>query len=58
MKTYKPGETVPRSGQAEIIGSRGGETGNERTVVRGKPFPPTPRPNQEYAIVDKTKHRK
>lgn len=58
MKTYKPGETVPRSGQAEIIGPRGGETGNERTVTRGEPFPPTPHPGQEYTIVDRTKHRK
>ncbi|OGH18006.1 MAG: hypothetical protein A3C22_01855 [Candidatus Levybacteria bacterium RIFCSPHIGHO2_02_FULL_37_10] len=57
MKTYKPGETVPKSGQAEIIGSRGGKTGNERTVTRGEHFPPTPRQGQEYIIVDPTKHR-
>ncbi|MEW6661975.1 MAG: hypothetical protein AB1447_06250 [Bacillota bacterium] len=55
---HKPGEKVPRSGQAEIIGSRGGRTGNERTVVKGEPFPPTPKPGQGYKITDPTKHKK
>ena len=54
--SYKPGEPVPRSGQAEIIGPKGGRTGEERTVVRGEPFPPTPKPGQTYEIVDTTKH--
>lgn len=55
-KTFKPGETAPRSGQYEIIGPRGGETGKERTVIEGKPFPPTPEPGEEYKLVDPTKH--
>lgn len=53
----KPGEKVPRSGQAEIVGPRGGRTGVERTVVRGEPFPPTPKKGQGYVIVDPTKHK-
>ena len=53
---YKPGQKVPRSGQAEIIGPRGGRTGEERTVTTGDPFPPTPKPGQTYEIVDPTKH--
>jgi len=57
MQMYKPGEKAPVSSQAEIIGPRGGETGEERTVVRGEPFPPTPKPNQGYIIVDRTRHR-
>lgn len=57
-KKFKPGETAPRSGQYEIIGPRGGETGNERTVTKGKPLPPTPKPDETYKLVDKTKHRK
>lgn len=57
-KTYKPGNKVPYSGQAEIIGPRGGRTGEERTVVQGEPFPPTPKPGQKFEIVDKTKHKK
>lgn len=57
-KTYRPGENVPKSGQAEIIGPRGGETGEERTVTRGEPFPPTPSSGQRYVIVDPTKHKR
>lgn len=55
-KTQKPGETAKRSGQYEIIGRRGGETGKERTVTKGEPLPPTPKPGQQYKLVDPTKH--
>lgn len=56
-KSYKPGEKVPQSGQTEIVGPRGGKTGaGERTVVKGEPFPPTPKPGQKHVIVDPTKH--
>lgn len=50
-KRYKPGQTVPKSGQAQIVGPRGGTTGEERTIVRGEPFPPTPKKGQTYIIV-------
>lgn len=53
----KPGETAPRSGQYEIIGPRGGETGKERTVTKGEPLPPTPQKDQTYKIVDPTKNK-
>lgn len=56
-KTYKPGEKSPRSGQYEIIGPRGGNTGEERTIVEREPFPPTPKSGQQYVIVDPTKHK-
>ena len=55
-KKYKPGETAPASGQYVIIGPRGGNTGKERTVVRGETLPPTPGPGQSYRIVDRTKN--
>jgi hypothetical protein len=54
----KPGEKAPESGQYERIGPRGGKTNQEVTVVKGEPLPPTPKPNQTYVIVDKTKHKK
>lgn len=57
-KVYKPGQKVPRSGQAEIVWSRGARTGIERTVVKGEPFPPTPKKGQTYIVVDTTKHKK
>ncbi|MCX6810538.1 MAG: hypothetical protein NTY30_02240 [Candidatus Berkelbacteria bacterium] len=55
-KTFRPGQTAIRSGQYEIIGQRGGETGKERTVVKGEPLPPTPKAGQKYVLVDKTKN--
>lgn len=56
MKTFKPGSKAPASGQYEIIGSRGGHTGTERTVTRGEPLPPTPKAGQGYVIADRTKN--
>lgn len=46
MKPLKPGSTAPASGQYEIIGPRGGHTGQERTITRGEPLPPTPKVGQ------------
>lgn len=54
-KTFKSGETVRVSGQYEIIGQRGGHTGEEITGVKGKTLPPTPEPGQSFLLVDKTK---
>lgn len=56
-KFFKPGEKAPKSGQYEIRGPRGGHTGEERTVVKGEPMPPTPKANQKYELVDKTQHK-
>lgn len=52
----KPGEEAPRSGQYEIVGPRGGKTGDERTAVRGNTLPPTPKAGQRYVLVDPTKN--
>ena len=51
----KPGQSAPQSGQYQQIGPRGGE-GPERTVVKGEPLPPTPKPGTTYKLVDPTKH--
>jgi hypothetical protein len=56
MKTFKPGEKAPASGQYGIVGPRGGDTGKERTVVRGETLPPTPSAGQSYKINDRTKN--
>lgn len=53
----KPGEIAQRSGQYEITGPRGGATGEERTVTKGEPLPPTPQAGQRYKLVDPTKHK-
>jgi hypothetical protein len=54
---YKPGTTAPASAQYEIVGPRGGRTGQERTVVRGEPLPPTPQAGQHHVIADRTKNK-
>jgi hypothetical protein len=51
----RPGVSAPRSGQYEIVGPRGGNAGGqERTVSRGEPLPPTPAAGQRYVLVDPT----
>ena len=50
-REFSPGEIAPRSGQYELIGPRGGQTGEERTVVRGEPLPPTPEPGMGYLVL-------
>ena len=57
-KTFKPGQTVPKSGQYAKIGPRGGETGKEITGVKGKTFPPAVQPKVTYKLVDTTKHKR
>jgi hypothetical protein len=53
----KPGEIAQRSGQYEITGPRGGGMGEERTITKGEPLPPTPQVGQRYKLVDPTKHK-
>ena len=55
-KYYRPGETAEYSGQYEIVNSNGTRTGEERTVTKGEPFPPTPKAGQQYLLVDRTKN--
>jgi len=53
---FKPGQKAPTSGQYHIIGPRS-KKGSERTVTRGKPFPPTPKKGSTFTLVDPTKHK-
>lgn len=54
-KVFRAGEICPQSGQYVIVDERGNITGLERTVVIDKPFPPTPKKNQGYLLVDATR---
>jgi hypothetical protein len=54
--SLKPGTPAPLSGQYEIVGPRGGHTGEERTVVRGEPLPPTPEAGQRFVPVDPSRN--
>ena len=56
-REFNPGETAPVSAQYEILGTRGGRTGKERTVARGKVLPPLPKSGMKYRIADRTKNK-
>ncbi|MAU08934.1 MAG: hypothetical protein CL607_03870 [Anaerolineaceae bacterium] len=53
----KPGQPAPASGQYIPIGPRGGTGKDEVTIIKGKPLPPTPKPNQTWKIVDRSKNK-
>jgi len=55
--TYKPGQKAPVSGQYGVVGPEGGKTGTEVTETKGETLPPTPKPGQNFVLVDKTKHK-
>jgi hypothetical protein len=55
--TYKPGQKAPTSGQYGVVGPKGGKTRSEVTVAKGRTLPPTPKPGQDFVLVDKTKHK-
>jgi hypothetical protein len=44
--SYRPGETVPVSGQYAVVDRNGQYLGVEVTCVKGEPFPPTRSLNQ------------
>ena len=56
-RKLSPGEVAPVSAQYEILGSRGGHTGKERTVPKGKVLPPLPKPGMKYRIADRTRNK-
>ena len=56
MKTYKPGESAPVSAQYEVLGPRGGKTGKEITLSKGRTFPPSQEGTQ-YKVCDRTKNK-
>ena len=56
LSGLKPGQKAPKSGQYERVGPRGGK-GPERTVTKGEPLPPTPKPGSTYRLMDPTKHK-
>ena len=54
---FKPGMISPFSGEAKVVGSRGGKTNHEVTMDRGEKFPPTPESGQHY-VVSRRAHNK
>lgn len=58
MNKLRPGADAPKSGQYQVIGPRGGNTGREVTAVQGKPMPPTEKAGMSYKLTDPTKHKR
>lgn len=54
--TSKPGTPAPASGEFDVIGPRGGDTGKQVTGVKGHRLPPTPQPGQSYKLVRPAKN--
>jgi hypothetical protein len=52
----RSGAKVPRSGQYQQTGPRGGQ-GKEVTSVKGERLPPTPKKGMTYRLVDPTKNK-
>jgi hypothetical protein len=52
----KPGNQVPKSGQYQQIGPRGGK-GREVTSVKGEVLPPTTTKGASYKLVDPSKNK-
>jgi hypothetical protein len=55
---YRPGQTVPASGQYGVCDVRGSYLGHEATCTRGEPFPPVRPALHEYGwrLRDLTQH--
>ena len=56
-KKLTPGTPTPESGIYDLVGPRGGKTGEQVTSTEGKPLPPTPIPGQGYVINEPAKHK-
>ncbi len=57
-KILKPGDRAPRSGIYDMIGPRGGITGEQVVSTHNKPLPPTPKPGQAYRLADPAHHHR
>ncbi len=53
----KPGQTVPVSGQYMQVDAKCQPSDTEATLVKGKTVPPTQHSDEQYVLVDATKHK-
>lgn len=56
MVQNKPGQRADRSGLYDLVGPRGGSTGQQRTVTKDEPFPPTQKSGQGYVLAEPAKN--
>ena len=55
-KILKPGQATPQSGIYDMVGPRGGTTGEQVVSTHNKPLPPTQRPGQGYVLSEPARH--
>ena len=60
MKTQPiaPGSIAKKAGIYGLVGPRGGLQGPQVTIPKGHRVPPTPKPGQQFILVDATKTKK
>jgi len=56
-KTLKPGQPAPKSGIYDMLGPRGGHTGEQVVSTQHKPLPPTPKAGQSYELATPAHHQ-
>jgi hypothetical protein len=56
-KTLRPGQLAPKSGIYDMLGPRGGHTGEQVVSTHSKPLPPTPKPGQSYQLAEPAHHQ-
>lgn len=56
-KTFKPGQPAPSSGIYNMVGPRGGNTGEQVVSTQHKPLPPTTKPGQGYQLAKPAHHQ-
>jgi hypothetical protein len=53
----KPGQPAPQSGIYDMVGPRGGQTGEQKVSTERKPLPPTAKPGQGYQLAKPAHHQ-
>jgi len=56
-KPLKPGTPAPHSGIYNMVGPRGGVTGEQVVSTHNKPLPPTEKPGQGYILAKPAHHQ-
>ncbi len=54
---YKPGQPAPKSVIYDMVGPRGGPTGEQKVSTQHKPLPPTDKPGQGYVVARPAHHK-
>ena len=56
-KILRPGQAAPSSAIYDMVGPRGGSTGEQVVSTASKSLPPTRRPGQGYVLAKPAHHK-